>query len=52
MTKNLFIDAFHAHLDECQQCRDNPTNLCETGAILLQMTPLDTKRARRRDGGR
>jgi hypothetical protein len=29
------IDAFHAHLDVCRQCRDNPFGLCRTGADLL-----------------
>lgn len=29
------IDAFHAHLDECEQCRDEPFNLCAEGARLL-----------------
>ena len=28
-------DDFHAHLDECQQCRDNPFKLCCTGHVLL-----------------
>jgi len=27
---------FHAHLDECKQCRDNPFGLCKKGAELLQ----------------
>jgi len=30
------IDSFHAHLDACQQCRDNPFDLCPTGAKLLR----------------
>jgi hypothetical protein len=29
------IDAFHAHLDVCRQCRDHPFQLCRTGAELL-----------------
>lgn len=29
------INAFHAHLDQCEQCRNNPFGLCETGAKLL-----------------
>jgi hypothetical protein len=27
---------FHAHLDECEQCRNGPFNLCSRGATLLQ----------------
>lgn len=27
--------AFHAHLDTCKQCRDNPFGLCPTGAHLI-----------------
>ena len=26
---------FHAHLDECKQCRENPFGLCKIGAQLL-----------------
>lgn len=29
-------DAFHAHLDQCIQCRNRPLNLCVTGQRLLQ----------------
>jgi hypothetical protein len=29
---------FHAHLDECRQCRDNPFALCLEGARLLSET--------------
>lgn len=29
------MDAFHAHLDICQQCRDNPFALCAEGSKLL-----------------
>jgi hypothetical protein len=32
------IDAFHAHLDACEQCRNGPFNLCPRGATLLQQT--------------
>ncbi len=28
-------DPFHEHLDACEQCRDQPFNLCETGAKAL-----------------
>lgn len=27
---------FHAHLDECQQCRDEPFNLCLEGKAIMQ----------------
>ena len=29
-------DLFHAHLSECQQCRDNPRDLCMLGQDLGQ----------------
>lgn len=29
-------DAFHAHLDECEQCREHPFNLCAVGESLLR----------------
>lgn len=29
---------FHAHLDVCAQCRDNPFDLCATGAAALRAT--------------
>ena len=31
-------DRFRAHLDECEQCRDNPFSLCGKGSALLQST--------------
>lgn len=45
---------FHAHLDACRQCRENPFSLCASGAILLQLSattasagePADTARLR------
>lgn len=33
--KQKQIDVFHQHLDECEQCENNPFGLCETGAKLL-----------------
>ena len=30
------IDAFHAHLDECEQCREHPFDLCPLGGPLLE----------------
>lgn len=32
------IDAFHAHLDECFQCRSMPFNLCPIGAGMIHLT--------------
>jgi hypothetical protein len=29
-------DEFHAHLDVCNQCQDNPFSLCATGASLIR----------------
>ena len=29
------MDRFHAHLDECKQCRDRPFGLCPSGQTLL-----------------
>lgn len=31
-------DAFHAHLDACERCRERPFDLCATGAQLLVAT--------------
>lgn len=28
-------DEFHAHLDQCAQCRNRPLNLCPVGVHLL-----------------
>lgn len=33
-------DAFHAHLDVCRQCREQPMNLCPAGAPLLRVAAL------------
>ena len=35
----MTANAFHDHLDKCQQCRDNPFRLCDTGATLIQSAP-------------
>lgn len=32
---SMLRDTFHAHLDECIQCRENPFCLCTVGASLL-----------------
>lgn len=29
--KNEKMDAFHAHLDVCKQCREHPFELCAEG---------------------
>lgn len=34
------IDLFHAHLDECKQCREQPFNLCFAGAVRLRNAAL------------
>ena len=38
MDKPAFENPFHDHLDVCQRCRNQPFNLCNTGAKLLQET--------------
>lgn len=30
-------DAFHAHLDDCKRCRENPFDLCPMGGLLLTL---------------
>lgn len=35
------MDKFHAHLDECEQCRDHPFGLCPSGSALLLATADD-----------
>ena len=30
------INDFHAHLDKCSQCANQPFNLCSTGKELLK----------------
>lgn len=32
---------FHAHLDECRQCREQPFNLCDVGFRLILEAPVD-----------
>lgn len=36
---------FHAHLDECEQCRNHPFDLCGLGAVLLILAAGDDDRA-------
>lgn len=33
---------FHRHLDQCQQCRDQPFNLCPSGYLLLNQAVQET----------
>lgn len=35
MTTTLLKQPFHEHLDECEQCRNNPMALCQQGHNLL-----------------
>jgi hypothetical protein len=34
------IERFHAHLDACKRCREQPFNLCATGEKLLKEAAL------------
>jgi len=40
MNKNIIqinsIEDFHAHLDECERCRNQPFNLCPEGDLILR----------------
>jgi len=31
------IDRFHAHLDICDQCKNQPFNLCKLGKLYLEV---------------
>jgi hypothetical protein len=43
-TPLLTEDAFHQHLDRCEQCRTQPFGLCVEGAkMLLDTTDLQPK---------
>lgn len=33
---NTKVDDFHAHLDACERCRNNPFNLCYKGLWMIQ----------------
>ena len=37
-----YADAFHRHLDNCQQCEQHPMELCPTGAELLRKAAEET----------
>jgi len=32
------VDSFHAHLDTCKQCAEQPFNLCAEGTKLIYAT--------------
>jgi hypothetical protein len=34
------VEHFHAHLDACKRCREQPFNLCATGEKLLKEAAL------------
>lgn len=34
-------NVFHAHLDECERCRNQPFNLCPVGALKLEAAARD-----------
>jgi hypothetical protein len=34
------VEHFHAHLDACKRCREQPFNLCVTGEKLLKEAAL------------
>lgn len=36
MMQKTKVDLFHDHLNECEQCRDRPLNLCPVGQQLLE----------------
>lgn len=38
MDANSCLLAFHEHLDDCRQCRDNPFRLCTVGSMLMAGT--------------
>jgi hypothetical protein len=39
------INTFHAHLDICKQCAENPFDLCKEGLALLKATRPTSKLA-------
>ena len=43
---------FHAHLDACHQCRENPFSLCASGAILLQLSATTASAGERAETAR
>ena len=51
MSRDRLADAFHAHLDACQRCRDRPFDLCSSGALLLRTAATETATACEHCGG-
>jgi len=45
---DIEIERFHAHLDVCKRCREQPFNLCDVGEKLLIAASL-AKVAKRRE---
>lgn len=37
------LRAFHAHLDQCQRCRDQPFDMCVVGRVLLMATVKEVR---------
>lgn len=52
MSLNAVADAFHRHLDGCQQCLNNPFGLCEEGHVLLGAAAIVGKRLLQRNAER
>jgi hypothetical protein len=40
MSDKTTVEAFHAHLDKCAQCRHHPFDLCPIGGGLFSATRL------------
>lgn len=41
----MTVDAFHAHLDACQRCENQPFDLCPIGQGLLKQAAVGLPRA-------
>lgn len=41
---SIFQDAFHKHLDTCQQCREHPFELCREGDVLIRAAGIEIQR--------
>jgi hypothetical protein len=41
-------DAFHRHLDQCEQCREHPFALCREGDILIRAAAREAEAEQRR----
>jgi hypothetical protein len=44
VTPKKLDDPFHRHLDECEQCRLHPFNLCAVGIPLLQLEAAELQK--------